>query len=62
MRESHACLCGILSDAMEGGFLAQNPAWRTYKYTGKKKRKRNIADEGDNAEIDCRLGGGEHQI
>ena len=41
----HACLCGILSDAMEGGFLATNPAWRTYKYAGKKKKKRNIADE-----------------
>ena len=41
----HACLCGILSDAMEGGFLAQNPAWRTYKYAGKKKKKRNVADE-----------------
>ena len=22
----HACLCGILSDAMEGGFLSHNPA------------------------------------
>ena len=41
----HACLCGILSDAMEGGFLATNPAWRTYKYAGKKKKKRNVADE-----------------
>ena len=41
----HACLCGILSDALEGGFLSQNPAWRTYKYAGKKKKKRNIADE-----------------
>ena len=41
----HACLCGILSDAMEGGFLSQNPAWRTYKYAGKKKEKRTIADE-----------------
>ena len=41
----HACLCGILSDAMEGGFLSQNPAWRTYKYAGKKKKKRTIADE-----------------
>lgn len=41
----HACLCGILSDAMEGGFLSQNPAWRTYKYAGKKKQKRNVADE-----------------
>ncbi len=32
-------------------FLAQNPAWRTYKYgrtykcAGKKKKKRNVADE-----------------
>lgn len=40
----HACLCGILSDAMEGGFLDHNPAWRTYRYTGKKKDK-IIADE-----------------
>ena len=40
----HACLCGILSDAMEGGFLNHNPAWRTYKYSGKKKEK-VIADE-----------------
>ena len=40
----HACLCGILSDAMEGGFLDHNPAWRTYRYTGKKKEK-IIADE-----------------
>ena len=30
---------------MEGGFLSQNPAWRTYKYAGKKKKKRNVADE-----------------
>lgn len=35
----HACLCGILSDAMEGGFLNHNLAWRTYKYPGKKKEK-----------------------
>ena len=40
----HACLCGILSDAMESGFLNHNPAWRTYKYSGKKKDKL-IADE-----------------
>ena len=25
--------------------MSQNPAWRTYKYAGKKKKKRNIADE-----------------
>ena len=40
----NACLCGILSDAMEGGFLDHNPAWRTYRYAGKKKEK-VIADE-----------------
>ena len=40
----HACLCGILSDAMEGGFIDHNPAWRTYKYSGKKREKK-IADE-----------------
>ncbi len=46
----HACLCGILSDAMEGGFLDHNPAWRTYRYTGKKKEK-VIADEEVTQEI-----------
>ena len=25
--------------------MSQNPAWRTYKYAGKKKQKRNVADE-----------------
>ncbi len=35
----HACLCGILSDAMEGGFIDHNPAWRTYRYSGKKKKE-----------------------
>ena len=40
----HACLCGILSDAMESGFLNHNPAWQTYKYSGKKKEK-IVADE-----------------
>ena len=39
----HACLCGIPSDAMEGGFLDHNPAWRTYRYSGKRK-ERVIAD------------------
>ena len=29
---------------MESGFLNHNPAWRTYKYSGKKKDKL-IADE-----------------
>ena len=39
----HACLCGILSDAMEGGFLDHNPAWRTYRYSGTRKEIR-VAD------------------
>ena len=39
----HATLCGILSDAVEGGFLRHNPAWRTYRYAGRKTEKK-IAD------------------
>lgn len=44
MEGVHATLCTILSDAMEGGFLDHNPAWRTYHYAGEKKEK-VIADE-----------------
>ena len=40
----HATLCGILSDAVEGGFLSHNPAWRTYRYADRKCEKK-IADE-----------------
>ena len=40
----HATLCSILSDAVEGGFLTHNPAWRTYRYAGKKTENK-IADE-----------------
>ena len=40
----HATLCSILSDAVEGGFLSHNPAWRTYRYAGRKCEKK-IADE-----------------
>ena len=40
----YATLCSILSDAVEGGFLSHNPAWRTYRYTGRKCEKK-IADE-----------------
>ena len=40
----HSCLCSILTSAMESGYITHNPAWRTYKYTGKKKEK-IIADE-----------------
>ena len=39
----HATLCSILSDAVEGGFLRHNPAWRTYRYAGRKREKK-IAD------------------
>ncbi len=39
----HATLCSILSDAVEGGFLRHNPAWRTYRYAGRKAEKK-IAD------------------
>ena len=40
----HATLCSILSDAVESGFLSHNPAWRTYRYAGRKCEKK-IADE-----------------
>ena len=43
MEGVHATLCTILSDAMEGGFLDHNPAWRTYRYAGRKTEKK-IAD------------------
>ena len=46
----HACLCGILSDAMEGGFLDHNPAWRTYRYSGTRKQIR-VADEATTQKI-----------
>ena len=36
----HSCLCGILSDAMEGGYLDHNPAWRTISTPGRRKSKR----------------------
>ena len=41
----HSCLCSILSDTMEGGYLDHNPAWRTYKYAGQKKEKKIADDE-----------------
>ena len=46
----HACLCGILSDAMEGGFLDHNPAWRTYRYSGTRKEIR-VAGEATTQKI-----------
>ena len=27
----HSCLCGILSDAVEAGYITHNPAWRAYR-------------------------------
>lgn len=46
----HSCLCGILSDAVEAGYLTHNPSWRTYKPKGPKK-ERPIADEAMLARI-----------
>ena len=40
----HSCLCGILSDAVEAGYLTHNPAWRAYKKKGITK-ERPVADE-----------------
>ena len=40
----HSCLCGILSDAVEAGYITHNPAWRAYKMKGASK-ERPVADE-----------------
>ena len=34
----HACLCGILTDAVRGGFITYNPSWGAYKRKGQKKK------------------------
>ena len=52
----HATLCSILSDAVEGGFLSHNPAWRTYRYAGRKCEKK-IADEETAQKIIVELSG-----
>lgn len=40
----HSCLCSILSDAVEAGYITHNPAWRAYKKKGIPK-ERPVADE-----------------
>ncbi len=40
----HSCVCSILSDAVEAGYLVHNPAWRAYKKKGVAK-ERPVADE-----------------
>lgn len=57
----HATLCSILSDAVEGGFLRHNPAWRTYRYAGAKDREENRGC-GDGGKDHLRPGGREHQV
>ncbi len=40
----HNTLCGILSDAVDEGYLVHNPAWRAYKPQGH-RAERPVADE-----------------
>lgn len=40
----HSCLCTILSDAVEAGYITHNPAWRAYRKKGITK-ERPVADE-----------------
>ena len=40
----HSCLCGILSDAVEAGYITHNPAWRAYRKKGA-PHERPVADE-----------------
>lgn len=43
----HSCLSGILSDAVEAGYLTHNPAWRAYKKKGvAPTRKRALPKSG----------------
>ena len=51
----HACLCGILSDAVESGLLDHNPAWRTYKYSNIDKKQQVVADEEILQKLICAL-------
>ena len=51
----HACLCGILSDAVESGLLDHNPAWRTYKYSNIDKKQQVVADEEILQKLVCAL-------
>ena len=51
----HACLCGILSDAVESGLLDHNPAWRTYKYSNIDKKQQVVADEEIMQKLICAL-------
>lgn len=36
----HSCLCGILSDAVEAGYITHNPAWRAYRKKGAPQERR----------------------
>ena len=51
----HACLCGILSDAVESGLLDHNPAWRTYKYSNIDKKQQVVAGEEIMQKLICAL-------
>lgn len=51
----HACLCGILSDAVESGLLDHNPAWRTYKYSNIDKKQQVVANEEILQKLICAL-------
>ena len=44
VEDLHNTLCGILSAAVDEGYLTHNPAWRCYKPKGQKK-ERPVADE-----------------
>ena len=57
----HSCLCGILSDAVEVGYITHNPAWRAYKKKGVQK-ERTVADEETVQRLIEAAGGPEHKV
>ena len=42
---THSCLRGILSDAVEAGYITHNPAWRAYKKKGVTKERLVAGEE-----------------
>lgn len=52
----HACLCGILSDAVESGLLDHNPrVAHLYKYSNIDKKQQVVADEEILQKLICAL-------
>lgn len=52
----HACLCSVLSSAVEEEYIEKNPAWRCWKWHGECRPDCKAADEEIAKKILCALG------